>query len=517
MPQFRSVLSSACSGLALLVLLGFGLTAQSAIAEDNSTFECGRNLFKSAKYSAALPYLKSSQELYSYDNRAFYYEALCYHKMGQLNAAMVAYQKVIAKFPDSEAADLSKRAIAGMTGKPVGSGQAVVGGSLTKLKAIAVDQLPVQMVLKVAEQDGKPVVDALVSGTKVKFVVDTTVPNSVIGVNVAKQSKLPESAIKSKDEYYLHDIKLDTMTRAAFPIQISTKQPAVAILGADFFEYSTVSFAADSDASPEKTEKRGTLTIKRMAGINNPFETGLKLFNDGRFKQAYPLLKTSTANRPRDPRVLYLLAVCSQRLNKMDEARTNYHNVMQRFPNTEASSLSNYALLSIEPGYAARSQAAQTKSDKYALIGGIPKENKRPEFEYPYETEKGYIKVTAQVDGHNVEMYLNSSYSPCMFSTEQVRQIDPSYLDTMSEATSKPVDPNNSNNLTETYSRAFKLRRVKLGRIETSNVAAQVSDNTSRTGYTWGNFERPILGNSAIQGWRWEVLPARRMLRFTQQ
>ncbi|MFA6212017.1 MAG: tetratricopeptide repeat protein [Candidatus Obscuribacterales bacterium] len=515
MPKVLAALNYLPVRLALLVLLGLCLPIE-AHAEDNSTFECGRNLFKSAKYKDALPYLKSSEASFSYDNRAFYYEALCYHRMGQLNAAMTAYQTVIAKFPDSEAAELSKKAIAGMRGT---SPQALPGGSLAKPKAISVDQLPAQLVLKVAEQDGKPVVNALVSGAKVKFVVDTTVPNSVIGSDVAKESKLPEAAVKSKDDYYLHDIKLDTMNRAAFPIQVTNKQPKVAILGADYFEYSTVAYSANKAEESTRSAtsaKTGTLTIKRMVGFSNPFEAGLKLFNAGKYKAAYPLLKTSAVNRPRDPRALYLLAVCSQRINKLDEARTNYRNVMQRFPGSEASSLSNFALLSIDPGYAARAQAAQAKSDSYSLLGGVPKIVKRQEFDFPYTPENGYIKVTAQVDGHNVEMYLQNNYGSCVFSTEQIRQIDSSYLDSASDATSKLAEPSNSNNLTETFTRTFKLRRVKLGRIETSNVSAQTIDNSSRTGLTWGGYDRPILGNSAIAGWRYEVLPNRRLLRFTQ-
>lgn len=566
MSKVLSVLPIRLAVLLVLSLLPVG----SASAEDNSTFECGRNLFKSGKYKDALPYLKSSESLYAYDNRAFYYEALCYHRMGQLNAAMTAYQNVIAKFPDSDAAELSKKAIAGMTGSKGNSAAVAAGGSLTKLKTIAVDQIPAQLVLKVADQDGKPVVEALVSGVKIKFVVDTTLANSVIGVDVAKQAKLPEAAVKSKDEYYLHDIKLDTMTRAAFPIQISSKQPNLAVLGADFFEFSALTYApakasttakeeqkaankpesklepnpesklepkpetkveskpeskqdlSESSKEPVKTAasetnksdvKDGTLTIKRLAGISNPFDTGLKLFNAGRFKEAYPLLKTSAVNRPRDPRALYVLAVCTQRLNKLDEARSNYRNVVQRFPNTEASTLSAMALSAIDPSYAA---SVQAKSDKYTLLGPTPKDMKRAEFELPYTPENGYFKVTAQVDGHNVDMYLYPTLSVCVFSTAQMSQVDSSYLDNTGEAVAKPVDPTNNNNLTETYTRNFRLRRVKLGRIETSNVPAQIVDNISRTGITWGNYDRPILGQSAIQGWRWEVFTNRRMLRFTQ-
>jgi hypothetical protein len=113
-------------------------------------------------------------------------------------------------------------------------------------------------------------------------------------------------------------------------------------------------------------------------------------------------------------------------------------------------------------------------------------------------------------------MYLYPTMNVCVFSTAQISQVDSSYLDDGGEAVGKPVDPSNSNNLTETYTRNFRLRRVKLGRIETSNVPAQIVDNIGRTGVTWSNFERPILGNSATQGWRWEVLANRRVLRFTQ-
>lgn len=524
----------------LAVLLIGLLPMCSAGAQDNSTFECGRNLFKSAKYKDALPYLKSAEAMYSYDNRAFYYEALCYHRMGQLNAAMTAYQTVIAKFPDSDAAELSKKAIANLRGGS--SSSSVAGGSLRKLKNIAVDQLPSQLVLKVAEQGGKPVVEALVSGVKVKFVVDTTVANSVIGTEVAKQAKLPEAAVKSKDEYYLHDIKLDAMTRAAFPIQISSKQPNLAVLGADFFEYSAVEYAPakaspavkdeptasakidskvevkESSKEPSKNElKEGTLTIKKLVGVANPFEVGLKQFNAGRFREAYPLLKTSAVNRPRDPRALYLLAVCSHRLNKLDEARSSYRNVIQRFPNTEASSLSSVALTSIDPSYAASVQAqAQAKSGEYKLLGPTPKDMKRAEFEIPFTIENGAYKVTAVIDGHNVEMYLNNNMNVCVFSTAQINQIDPSYLDNAGDANSKLVDPSNSNNLTETTTRTFRLKRFQLGRIQTSNVPAQATDIVSRTGLTWGGSERPILGGSATAGWRMEVFTDRRKLRFTQ-
>jgi tetratricopeptide (TPR) repeat protein len=108
MPKVLSALS--LMPVRLAVLLGFAFyQCSSAEAGDNSTFECGRNLFKSKMYKDALPYLKSSEALYSYDNRAFYYEALCYHRMGQINAAMSAYQNVIAKFPDSDAAELIQK------------------------------------------------------------------------------------------------------------------------------------------------------------------------------------------------------------------------------------------------------------------------------------------------------------------------------------------------------------------------------------------------------------------------
>lgn len=565
MPKVLSALSLMPVRLALLLGLCL-LPISSAEAGDNSAFECGRNLFKSKMYKDALPYLKSSEALYSYDNRAFYYEALCYHRMGQINAAMSAYQNVIAKFPDSDAAELSKKAIASIRGvspNSSNSSSTLPGGSLTKLKSISVDQLPAELVLSATDLEGKPVVEALVSGVKVKFLVDTTVANSVIGSDVAKQSKLPEAAVKSKDDYYLHDIKLGTMTRAAFPIQISSKQPNLAVLGADYFEFCNVSYdapkvtleptkepaqvpakepakeptkepaqvptkepakepaqvptkepAKEPTKEPVKEEiKKGTLTIKRMVGYKNPFDAGLRFFNAGQFKQAYPLLKISAVNRPRDPRALYVLAVCSHRLNKIDEARSGYRNVLQRFPGSEASQLSAAALMAIDPSYAA---SVRAKNEQYTLLGPTPKEHKRQEFEIPYIAENGYFKVTALIDGHNVEMYMNSSLSNSVFSTAQINQIDPTYLDNASDISSKPLDPNNSNNLSETITRNIRLKRVKLGKIEATNVPAQIIDTATRFGYVSGSYDKPLLGSSVISGWRWEILLNRRMLRFTQ-
>lgn len=204
----------------ILVATVLSAISSSAVA-NNSTFECGRNLYRSKMYKAALRYFKAAETVAGYDSRSYYYEALCYHQMGQLQSAMVAYKKVINKFPRSNAAEQSQKGLASIA-KSLSSlkSDKSVGG----LTGLRMDQIPLVTTVSAIEVDGKPVVEALVSGSKVKFVVDSSVPDTIIGVNVPAASKLTDVATHDKSDkdssYFLHEIKLGNMYRAGFPVKI---------------------------------------------------------------------------------------------------------------------------------------------------------------------------------------------------------------------------------------------------------------------------------------------------------
>lgn len=492
--------------LALTLLLAcMAVQCGSVRADDNSTFQCGRNLFRGKMYKDALRYFKVAESTNSYDDRSFYYEALCYHQMGQMQAALSAYQNVISKFPNSDAAEQSKKAVASMT---QGYAAEKSGGSVGRLSALRMDQIPPATSVPATEVDGKPVVEALVSGVKIKFVVDTKAADTTIGAEVAKQSKLPDgTALKKSDKdsaYFLHEIKLGSMVRTAFPVRVSNNDANTAVLGANFFESTSVAYDPKANA----------LNVKRLASFSNPFESGMSLFNKNRLKEAYPLLKKAAVDRPSDPRALYTLAVCAHRLGKVDEARTDYRQVLARFPGSEPETYASAALMVLDPAYAERSRLTQA-TNANQLLGPALKETKS--FDIPYTAENGNFKVTASVDGQNVDMYFVASLNAHIFSTEQIRRIDPAYLDAfVGDAQATPIDPGNQNNLARVVSHDFKIKRVRLGKIEAVNTSARVMDSVSRYGFAATTSPYPILaGDELLRGYRWEAIVARRVLRFT--
>lgn len=586
--------------LALALVLGLGVSAPLSMVaqESNSTFACGKNLFASKMYVDALRYFKMSEKERPDDNRAFYYEALSYHKMGQLQAAMNAYQNVIAKFPDSEAADHSRGALKGFG---VSYNAEAIGGSLNKPNTMRVDQVPLSMALKAAQVDGKPVVEALVSGAKINFTIDTTSPDTIVGAEIFNNSRMrpgtlvsrgektkapvaPAKAVKAdaakaaadqkadqkteqkidqkaelkpdqksdqkpdattvstsatatkieaaagnkvesqekvevksepvaevklkEDLTYLYEIKLGDMVRTSFPVTISNKNPKVAILGADFFGGAAIAY--DS--------KTSTYTIKRAANYKNQFENALKLYNTGKYTDAYPLLKKTVADRPNDPRALYLLAVSSHKAGHLEEAKAGYRKILQRFPSTEAGILANAALVRMDPPSTSAGASDYRRGDVTGMIGAIPKDYKGQTFELPYVAENRQFKVTALVDGHSVEMYLISSLAEHQFSSDQIRQVDPAYLEQDGEVVVQPIEPNNSNNLSVTASRSIRLKRLQLGSIVLMNTPAKIIDLNGRFGNSWSASERPYLGAAALQGlgWKYEAIPQRRILKFTK-
>ncbi len=495
----------------ILALTASGVLSCTGAFADDSTFECGRNLFKSKMYKDALRYFKAAQSESSYDSRSYYYEALCYHQMGQLQGALAAYTNVINKFPESDAAEQSKKAVASM-GKSYSTAKS--GSGVSSLSNLRMDQIPLVATIstiKPAEANGKPVVEALVSGAKVKFVVDASVPDTVIGADVAKESKLPDGAALAKSDkdsfYFLHEIKLGTMSRVSFPVKVSNKDPKVAILGADFF-------ASTNQAFDPKT---GVLTVKRAAGFSNPFEAGLNYFNKKRYREAYPLLRKASVDRPRDPRALYTLAVCAHRLNKIDEARGYYRQVLQRFNGSEAETYATAALMNIDPGFAQKTRvAAATKSNQ--LLGpALKKQNN--EFEVPYTAENGNFKVSVLVDGQNVEMYFVANVAEHVFSSEQLRRIDPSYVDNLPETAgaTEMIEPNNPNNLSRLVTHQVKIKRIRFGKIDAINTTAKVIDSVTRLNGTFSTSERPILaGMEVCRNYRVDVIQNRRVLHFVQ-
>ncbi|MBU6453219.1 MAG: tetratricopeptide repeat protein [Cyanobacteria bacterium REEB67] len=183
------------SGKWLFGLLLSALVFSPVRAEDEGAFGVGKTLFNSGKYTDAMRYFQSAEADRSYDPSLYYYEALCHHRLGQIAAARADYQKVVDRFPDSDAAELAKK---GLGVIDFGSGYDRPGGSLAKLDRLRMDIVPQDVQLQCQERDGKPVVDVMVDGRKISFLVDTTVVSTALGIDLVRSNRLNDISLTAK-------------------------------------------------------------------------------------------------------------------------------------------------------------------------------------------------------------------------------------------------------------------------------------------------------------------------------
>lgn len=550
-------------GLILLPML----SVSSAAAAEDSTFTMGQNLYNCGDYKSALNYLKACQKNLSYDPRPLYFQAACEYKLGHYQQAASLYSQVVSKFPGSDAAEMSKRALAAMG---VGYAAAKSGGSLSSFGSLRTDNIPDSQSISCGVLGGKPLVQVLIGGVKIDMQVDLTRTDTVIGVNFARDHRLPDvptvkkdgtpyaksnsktktetkTEVKSEDkaevkaadkdvspatatgtgtgtgstpnaggdntkvaaapaaelvepEYALYEIDLGKMKRTSFPVYLDPKNPDIAVLGNDFFEYTTASF--DS--------KKGMLNITRNASFKDPFAAGMKFFNKGNYVQAMALFKKATLDRPADSRPLYAMAVCAQKLGKTSDATAMYRRVVKRFPNSEAQLLATSALMSIDPTFTSDGLPSLNKGKTY---GPQLVDKQLAQFEVPYKAEGGNIRVTISIDGKNVDVYWGGSGTFSMTSA-QLREIDPNYLDKLSDADVSEVPNENSNIIMRKAVSNVSLRTVRLGQAQANNVTCTITDYISRIGMVYAGNGLPVLGQDTFKDWHWEINPGRRVLHF---
>lgn len=490
--------------LALVTFTAFNLAVSAGFAQEGDlTFQSGVRAFNSGEYQNALNLFRNAEKEASYDFRPLYYQAMCYTRLNQVSAARQLFGTLINKFPDSEGAELARKALAIA---PKGS-QPVAATGLGKLGAIAVDTTPNKVSLPAEDLDGLPVVTVKVGGRDVKMVVRPEAKESSIGEKMASDVKLSlvTTGPRTADDdgaYVLFDVAAGGIQRRMMPVYISRKDKSSAILGGDFLSF----YKSDYD------KDKKTLTLTAIPGASDPFAAGMKLFNSGKYRDALPLLRKAVARRPQDPRALYCLAVGLQKTGFMDEATQTYRAVRKRFGNTEAAFLAGAALESLDPTFKREmrtlEQASKTGTGSYKM----PKEDW---FEVPYTIENSRYKVNAYIDSQNVECYFEPNHPDCLLSLAQLRAIDSTYLndDTPRTETSDGAADANMAIITTTWH--IKLRSVRFGKVETRQVPASVVETRALRGFAgqYGTFPRPLINGYILKGMRWEIDTNRRVIK----
>lgn len=487
------------------LLIGSGLTS-TVLADNDLTYQNGVRLFNSADYKNALNYFRAAEKEAPYDYRPIYYQAMCFSRQGQHGAARVAFGTLLQKFPDSDGAELARKALA----IPAKGTVTIAPTGLKSMANMAMDELPKEALLKAEDLDGKPVVPVKIGGRDIKVMLDTERPESVVGQDLAVRNKLDLTAIGGRDGkasddgiYVTNDVIAAGVKRAQMPIYISKKDKEVAVLGNDFLNGYQVSY--DKEAA--------TVKLTRVASAANPFGSGMKLFNAGKYKEALPLLRSAATNRPQDPRALYCLAVCLQKAGYLEEAKNKYRAVRKRFSNSEAAFLSYTALEQLDPSFRSEMRALEESQRNNVAMNKMKSEEM---FEVPYVVENSRYRVRCYFDNQSMEAYFEPAEGPCIFSVDQIRQVDPSYVNNTSNVKIENTESNpeaNTNIQVSTYN--FKLKSVRFGKVEAREVPAIASEGRSMRGasFNYNTFQRPILSGFVLKGMRWEIDNTKRVVK----
>ena len=486
------------TGIALSLCATLGTKA---LAED-PTFQSGVRAFNNRDYNIAINYFTAAQKDSPYDSRAFYYEALCRQRLNQSAAAQTAFQRVINSFPDSEAAEKSKLALAGYNAAYTATKS---GGSLTAVHKMRTDFIPDKLTVKAKEVNGMPQIEVKIAGKPIKVLLDPARQDSTLGVDALKEASiidLPGFSEKSEGHYAPYDLKIDNIERNGFVFFVSKAEPKIAILGTDFFN----SIAMKWDKEKE------SVTLLRDTRFKDSLAQGIQAFNKHQYKVALPLLKRATLDLPKDPRALYLYAVCLDHMQSKESAKGVYRQVIKRFPGTEAQFLAQTALAGMDPAYAR--ELADLRNPRQAQLPGGPAANQKTEsFEIPYTPENGHLKVSADVDNAKLDMWFEPRETTCVFSREQLAAVSNDYVINLNPTVTEP-----NANMVVTSTAPFVLKRVTLGKITRFNLPGMVFSyyHPNFQAAAWGSTDRPTLAGSIAVGWKVEVLQNVRRIRFTK-
>lgn len=490
--------------LALIPMLWLGSFAPATAQDNDLTFQSGVRCFNAKDYKGAINYFLAAERESAYDFRPVYYQALCHHRMGQVAAARQLYGTLINRFPDSEGAELARKALA------INAGSPKVQGSGLQNMQVSQYVLPKRAVAKAEEIDGKPTVVVKVGGSDIKMVVDTERQESLLGSNVAVNAKLNVIALegrpgKSAEDgvYSCFDVTEGGIKRPQLPLYFSNKDKDAAVLGADFLNGYKVAF----------DKEKGELVFERIAGAGDPFGAGMALYKKNKFREALPLLRLAVANKPQDPRVLYCLANCQQKAGYIEEAKSSYRKVFKRFGNSEAAFLARVALEQMDPSFRQEMRALEAGQRSNA---GLNKMKKEEWTEVPYVIENSRYRVKVYFDNQPMEAYFEPYDTSCRFSADMIRQVDSNYLYDNGNVKTESNEGPESNQAVLTTSWTIKLKSVRMGKIEARDVPAVVLETRGVRGWApdYGLLPRPTVSGYVLKGHRFDVDTTRKVIKI---
>ncbi len=170
------------------------------------------------------------------------------------------------------------------------------------------------------------------------------------------------------------------------------------------------------------------------------FDTGVRLYNQGDFRDAAPFFEKATGTA-QAAAAYYYQALCQQRLGDVTKARQLYGFVFQRFPGTQEATLSATGLKQLDPNWnglpssypvSALKSQAQGSTQRQAQPAALPPNAivldgpkiLPDDTKVPFRRSRdNHILVDAQVNGRSAAWIFDTGAEVCSISRRQLQQL----------------------------------------------------------------------------------------------
>lgn len=252
-------------------------------ANADEAFDLGVKSFTAKDYATAAKYFRKSVDSNSLNANAVYYLALSQHYMGDLANAKASYELLVSKFPGTPAANNARTAMAQLNVKmpkasassssaSTASSSRSSATSLDELKGLSNDFASLPNECRVpyyVRSSGHMIVMMTLNGRPdVPFLFDTGAETTLITKGILKKLGLPQPSgspthtsmgignAVNQSWVGKYTLKLGTIERRDFPMQVQEQPLEFPLLGQSFFK--DYHYTIEKNGETILFQKRGT-------------------------------------------------------------------------------------------------------------------------------------------------------------------------------------------------------------------------------------------------------------------
>ena len=244
----------------------------------SSDYDNGVRLYKSGKYADAVACFDREVSSNPTDSNALYYAADCYLRLGESARAVILYNAIVEKFPQSVAARYARRALLSVS-RSLSNGHAAINNLVSASPQSNSDNIPGSQVVPFSrEQSGHLVVSCAINGRPQRMIFDTGASVCVatgsqmqaLGIPIPADAPAGQATGVSgtvKTRLMPATIQMGEIKRQV-TLSIMEELPTLPLLGESFF--GAYQYIVDNAAGCIRFMKPGTANVPDDT-INIPF------------------------------------------------------------------------------------------------------------------------------------------------------------------------------------------------------------------------------------------------------